>query len=196
MNKNKFRLPVAAAGLLATLAFGSTALAQSSDAIIDKLVEKGILTTKEANELREEADKNFTTSYQVKSGMSDWVSALKFNGDLRGRFDGIYSDGPAFVDRNRFRYRFRFGATAVLKDNFEVGLRLASAERAENFGGDPISAMPSGRQSTHPNGPVPSRSARWKTRLSFRTWCLTPTTRRKAEQSKWPTHSTISTRRN
>ena len=139
MNKTKFRLPVVATGALATLAFGSTALAQSSDAIIDKLVEKGILTTKEANELREEADKNFTTSYQVKSGMPDWVTALRFNGDFRGRFDGIYSDNAAFVDRNRFRYRLRFGATAVIKDNFEVGLRLTSAERNENFGGDPIS---------------------------------------------------------
>jgi len=139
MNKTKFRLPVVATGALATLAFGSTALAQSSDAIIDKLVEKGILTAKEANELREEADKNFTTSYQVKSGMSDWVTALRFNGDFRGRGEGFYSDAPTFPDRNRFRYRLRFGATAVIKDNFEVGLRISSSEASGTFGGDPIS---------------------------------------------------------
>ena len=33
--------------------------AQSTDALIDKLVDKGILTVKEANDLREETEKNF-----------------------------------------------------------------------------------------------------------------------------------------
>lgn len=46
-------------GFLAVLALGTTAHAQSADALIDKLVEKGVLTVKEANELREEADKGF-----------------------------------------------------------------------------------------------------------------------------------------
>lgn len=114
--------------------------AQSADALIDKLVEKGILTVKEANELRDEADKNFTTAYAVKSGLPDWVTTLRFNGDLRGRFDGGYSDHPAFVDRNTFRYRLRAGFTAVLKDQFEVGFRLSSAENATGTsGGNPIS---------------------------------------------------------
>ncbi|MDQ6632696.1 MAG: putative porin, partial [Verrucomicrobiota bacterium] len=113
-------------GTLASFAVGTTAMAQSSDALIDKLVEKGILNVKEANDLREEADKDFTKSYSVKSGMPDWVTALKFNGDFRGRYDGIYSrDGS---DRNRLRYRMRFGATASLTDNFEVGLRLGSGQ--------------------------------------------------------------------
>ncbi len=130
---------VGGAGILASVAFLNSAHAQSADALIDKLVEKGILSVKEANELREETDKGFTSAYQVKSGMPDWVTALKFNGDLRARFDGLYSDDSSFVDRNRFRYRLRFGAVATIKDNFEVGLRLGSAERTDNFGGDPIS---------------------------------------------------------
>src|ERR1041384_1083325 len=69
--------------LATLLTSASCALAQSSDAIIDKLVEKGILTVKEANELKEEADKGFTQAYSVKSGMPDWVSALKFSGCAR-----------------------------------------------------------------------------------------------------------------
>ena len=135
------RLLALIVGLLGFAAFELPSDAQSSDALIDKLVQKGILTVKEANELREEADKNFTTSYQIKSGMPDWVSALKFNGDLRLRYDGIYIDNPAFVDRNRMRYRFRFGTVATLTDNFEVGMRLISGENGR--GGftsiDPIS---------------------------------------------------------
>lgn len=149
MNTFKYRLPVVATGLLASLALGTTALGQSSDAIIDKLVEKGILTSTEANELREEADKNFTTAYQVKSGMPDWVTSLKINGDFRGRFEGFYSSGQYeqtaggvpvdFQDRTRFRYRLRLGVTAVIQDDFEVGLRLTSSEPSGAFGGDPIS---------------------------------------------------------
>lgn len=121
------------------VAAGGQVFGQSSDALIDKLVEKGILTVKEANDLREEADKNFSTAYSVKSGMPEWVSALKFNGDLRGRFEGFYGDNPAFVGRNRFRYRMRFGVTANLRDDMEVGFRLTSSEASGTFGGDPIS---------------------------------------------------------
>src|SRR5438876_9421944 len=118
------------------------AQSQSADALIDKLVEKGILTVKEANELREETEKNFNHAYSVKSGMPDWVSALKFNGDFRGRYEGHYSENDNFVDRHRLRYRIRFGVTATLFDNFEIGLRLSSGDPVSGFGnnaGNPLS---------------------------------------------------------
>lgn len=117
----------------------SNSYAQSTDALIDKLVNKGILTVDEAKELREEADKDFNRAYSAKSGMPEWVSALKFNGDMRGRYEGFFGENPAFVDRNRFRYRLRFGVTANLLDDMEVGLRLTSSEPSGTFGGDPIS---------------------------------------------------------
>src|SRR5262245_22480859 len=66
------------------------ASAQSADALIDKLVEKGILSVKEANDLREEVDKNFTQATSAKSGMPEWVTAIKFSGDMRARYDGVY----------------------------------------------------------------------------------------------------------
>ncbi|MSU20655.1 MAG: hypothetical protein EXS30_04590 [Pedosphaera sp.] len=122
------RLSLVATGFFIGLALDVSVRAQSSDALIDKLVDKGILSVKEANELRDESDKGFTSAYQVKSGMPDWVNSLRFNGDLRLRFDGIHTDNPAFLDRNRFRYRARFGFTAVMRDDFEVGLRLMSGE--------------------------------------------------------------------
>lgn len=120
---------------LAAVALLPAAQAQSSDALIDKLVEKGILTVQEANDLRAEVDKDFTKAYAVKSGMQDWVTAWKLNGDFRGRFEGFYSDNPNFVDRNRWRYRLRVGLTAAMKNDIEVGSRLASGE----VNGDPIS---------------------------------------------------------
>jgi hypothetical protein len=80
--------------------------------------------------------------------MPDWVTALKINGDFRGRMEGFYSSGQQadaagnlidFNDRLRFRYRLRLGITATIQDNFEVGMRFTSSEPAGAFGGDPIS---------------------------------------------------------
>jgi hypothetical protein len=126
-----------AAGLAALSCI--TASAQSADAVIDKLVDKGILTLDEANELKEEADKSFTSAYQVKSGLPDWVTSLRIGGDFRGRYEMFNSDEPNFTDRHRFRYRIRPGLVATLKDNFEIGFRLTSSEAQGGFGGDPIS---------------------------------------------------------
>ena len=128
-------------GVLASASFLSPTQAQSSDALLNKLVEKGILTTKEANDLREESQKDSAKSYRKATGMPDWVSSLRFHGDLRLRYDQISGDNPALVDRHRFRYRARFGFTAVMKEDFEVGLRLASGEPAAGptVFGNPIS---------------------------------------------------------
>ena len=131
----------ALAGLAVAVAGGTNAHAQSADALLDKLVDKGILTPREANELREEADKDFARAYQARSGMSDWATSLRLNGDLRGRVENFNSDHDNFKDRTRFRYRVRFGAVATMFDGFEAGLRLSSSEPASGgpAGGDPIS---------------------------------------------------------
>jgi len=128
-------------GAAVLIAGAGSAGAQSSDALIDKLVQKGILTVKEANELREESDKGFSAAYSVKSGMPDWVNSRRFNGDLRLRYDSISGNDPTLVDRDRFRYRLRFGYTAVLKDNFEIGIGLTSTEQLgkDVNAADPIS---------------------------------------------------------
>ncbi|HLP78373.1 MAG TPA: putative porin [Candidatus Paceibacterota bacterium] len=132
---------IVAAGAVALCAGASQASAQSVDALLDKLVDKGVLSVKEANDLKEESDKNFTTSYSLKSGMPSWVSSLKFNGDFRARYEGFFFENDHAVDRQRYRYRARFGVTAAINDNFEVGLRLSSSEPGNggSFGGDPIS---------------------------------------------------------
>lgn len=132
MHKKRNNQRSAAVALLLIACAAPNASAQSADALIDKLVDKGILTVKEAKDLREETDKGFTSAYQAKSGMPDWVTAFKINGDFRARYDGIYNPEPvsggALVDRHRFRYRLRLGAVATLRDDFEVGLRLTSSD--------------------------------------------------------------------
>jgi len=134
------------AGLLAIAAVAGYVInghAQSVDSLLDKLVDKGVLTVNEANDLREESDKDFTKAYAAKSGMSDWVTALKFNGDLRGRYESFYFQNDNGTDRQRFRYRLRFGVTATMTDNFEAGFRFGSGDfdQANQIvsGVDPIS---------------------------------------------------------
>jgi len=131
------------AGATALMTLATQTHAQSSDALIDKLVDKGILTTKEAQELRDESDKGFSTAFQAKTGMPDWVTAYKFSGDFRGRYDEMAStdSNPNFVQRNRFRYRLRAGVVVSMQGNLETGFSLTSADAApgNGFGGNPNS---------------------------------------------------------
>jgi hypothetical protein len=117
------------------------ARAQSSDAIIDKLVEKGILTVDEATELRQEADQGFDEAFKVKTGLPETVKGLDFTGDFRGRYEGFYKDSDNFTDRHRWRYRLRVGVTLDLTDNFEFGFQVGSGDLSGVTSGgiDPIS---------------------------------------------------------
>jgi hypothetical protein len=145
MTKGKVAVAMVAA---ATVATGNVAQGQSADALINKLVNKGILTADEAKELRDETNKGFNQAYQAKSGMPDWVNSFRISGDFRARYDGLFNPeldpgapaGTAPIDdRHRFRYRLRVGAFVTMRDNFEVGFRLASGEAPVGPGGDPIS---------------------------------------------------------
>jgi hypothetical protein len=137
---NTKRLGTALVTVAAGLTFASNSHAQSVDALLDKLVDKGVLSVNEANQLREESDKNFNTALSAKMGLPEWVSSLKFTGDIRGRFEHFSGENDAFKERNRFRYRMRFGFIATLLDDFEAGFRLSSSEASGTFGGDPISS--------------------------------------------------------
>lgn len=142
IQKNKTCSTVAAA-VIALAICAPLAHAQSNDALLDKLVEKGTITTKEANELRQESDAGFVKALQVRNGMPDWVTTMRLYGDFRGRFDQIATDnnapGGLNADRNRYRYRLRAGVAATMKDSFEAGFRLTSSDPDGIFGGDPVS---------------------------------------------------------
>jgi hypothetical protein len=130
------------AGAAALMAFTPKTQAQSSDALIDKLVDKGILTVKEAQDLRDEADKDFTQAFQTKMGTPDWVTGYRFSGDFRGRLEDFTGENSSFADRIRWRYRIRFGVAALLTDNLEAGLRLGSGDTVGGFAtqtGSPLS---------------------------------------------------------
>jgi hypothetical protein len=129
------------AGAAALAALAPQAHAQSADALIDKLVDKGILTVDEAKDLRDQSDNDFKTAFQSKMGMPDWVTSYKISGDFRGRFEQFATtDNNSYVNRTRFRYRLRFGIVANLIGDTEVGFRLGSGDPASGYTtGNPLS---------------------------------------------------------
>ncbi len=149
---NKQLLLALLAGGIATVAT-ATVHAQANDALLNKLVSKGLLTKQEADELKTESDAGIDKSYRTKTGLPEWVTQFKIYGDVRGRFDHDTFEnddqGGPNVDRERFRYRLRVGATAAMKNNLELGFRIASGD-ADNTtqGGNPIS----GNQTARDNG--------------------------------------------
>ena len=172
------------AGATALMALAPQSHAQSSDALIDKLVDKGILTTKEAQDLRNESDQDFTTAFQAKTGMPDWVSGYRFYGDFRGRYDEVAStDGnKSFATRDRFRYRIRAGVIVSMKDNLEAGFSLTSGDSAptspNNYGGgggNPLSSNSTMQDNgTKKNVYIDTAYGKW-TALNSDGWILSTT---------------------
>jgi hypothetical protein len=112
----------------ATLA-GSHVHAQGADSIIDLLLRKGIITEREAKELKNEADADLARAMARanKSKVNSWVDAMKLSGDLRLRSEYFdYEDSLNKPDRFRFRYRLRLGLTTEFNEWAKIGLRLAS----------------------------------------------------------------------
>ena len=143
--KTKSIIQMAAAAMLGCFTAAVDTRAQSSDALLNKLVEKGVLTQEEASNLRKETTNDFNRAFNAKTGMPTWVNRVTFGGDFRGRYDGSYQDdsntGPssATQDRQQFRYRLRYGLVASLADQFEVGLRLGFGT-GDGWDGDRMAA--------------------------------------------------------
>ncbi len=116
---------------------GGTAAAPASEALLNKMVEKGYLTQREANEIREQmgAEEAANVEAYNKTKVSSWIDQMKWSGDLRLRtefFDN--EDQSNQVDRWRFRYRFRLGMEAKFVEWATVGFRLAIGDAS-----DPVS---------------------------------------------------------
>jgi len=67
-----------------------------------------------------------------RTALPKWLDNLKFYGDLRLRYEHHAADGTQMRERNRYRFRLRFGFTKKwLDDQMEVGFRLASGSNAD-----------------------------------------------------------------
>ncbi|HZF02412.1 MAG TPA: putative porin [Methylomirabilota bacterium] len=148
------------AGAAALMALTPQTRADSStDALLNKLEQKGILTVDEAKELKSENATNsvadFNKGFSSKIQMPDWVTSYKLSGDLRGRYDQVDSDLKAFknsagatiAENNvRLRYRLRVGLLVNMQDNLQVGFRLGTDDTGK--GGDATTGNPLSNNST------------------------------------------------
>jgi len=125
-------------GAACSAVYTPEAKGQTSEALMDALVRKGILTEQEAEDIKADVAKE-NRQYNKITVEGKTVSGLKLYGDFRGRYEYFSSENDAFVTRNRFRYRLRAGLTYTMFDQFEAGFRLTSSDAVGTTGGDPIS---------------------------------------------------------
>lgn len=143
------RLMTAAAAGVLCLTLASPSWASESEILLKKLVQKGILTEQEAREIRDEVAQETAreqaavppapqpapaavSKEDVQKALPEWLKSWKWSGDLRLRHETQRRE-PA-TDRNRERFRLRFGFTAKPWEPLEIGVRLATGAS-----GDPVS---------------------------------------------------------
>ena len=130
--------------------------AQSADSLINKLLEKGILTEKEAQDLKKEAGQTNLVSAS-KWRINDAIKNISLFGDLRFRYEyrgaenvaGSGGTGSSYV-RERFRYAARIGLRGDLFDDFYYGLRLETSSNPRSpwiTFGDDTGTTPSAKNS-------------------------------------------------
>jgi len=75
-------------------------------------------------------DEDFAKQLNAHLGdASKWLQGLKFSGDFRLRYEARNEQHNSSTDdRNRFRYRLRFGFTKKFSDELKVGFRLVSGD--------------------------------------------------------------------
>jgi hypothetical protein len=148
--------------LLAPPGVGGAASATEVNTLVEKLVEKGVLSREEADalieETREEIDEPEVAPAEeavaeaeaapeepaeqeadkASFALPKWVSRIHPMGDLRLRWDTQVKDKnetgeePKSDTRNRGRFRLRFGLKSDITETVELGIRLVSGSGFQN----------------------------------------------------------------
>ncbi|MGA2173965.1 MAG: putative porin [Verrucomicrobiota bacterium] len=119
-------------GAFALLAMSIGAGAQSSDALLDLFVKKGIVTQEEAQQLRAEAQASRTNNPSASASkwkIGNGINSVELFGDIRLRFEDRQVHTPIGdrLELGRYRYALRLGLRGDLVDDFYYGLRLETA---------------------------------------------------------------------
>jgi hypothetical protein len=138
-----FKLTTKIMATLAALFAAAAAFAQDSGPLIELLVRKGVINDQEAEELRAELLKDFAANSPAgKLDLSSRLNrlTLALDGRIRYQYDNETTNSPGAAgpnnDRSRYRYRFRLAATALLNNNWTLGLRLETANGATSTNDD------------------------------------------------------------
>ncbi|MCM8829529.1 MAG: putative porin [Candidatus Omnitrophica bacterium] len=120
--------------VVATLIFSTmVAFGSEVDRLLDKLVEKGILTEAEAYkislEAQDEVNKQEAIAKTDVDKISKWIKNTSFKGDARIRYE--VHDRELKDDRHRTRLRFRWGFDTKVNDQIKAGFRIATGDSAQ-----------------------------------------------------------------
>ncbi|HAZ09549.1 MAG: hypothetical protein A2047_01265 [Omnitrophica bacterium GWA2_41_15] len=116
--------------------FGFSGLAFSAttqvDALIEKLVEKGILDRQESIKLKSEIaeDEKLVREEGLKQSLPSWVRDTKLKGDFRTRYQYDRKRNTA-TQNERSRIRMRFGTESEVNDQTKVYFGLASGNSSD-----------------------------------------------------------------
>lgn len=130
--------------MMLALLWQAPAMAGEVDILVDKLVEKGVLSKQDASvilrETKAEAEKERKETiaatkealmtgedapFMLASAIPSFITNSTFKGDVRLRYQ--YSDRDnGKQNRNRGRFRFRFGVETKVNDKVNLGFGLAS----------------------------------------------------------------------
>ena len=108
------------------LTAGTAAFAQDMDILLQKLVEKGVLTYGEAQQISTETREELRvkTAKGENDALPEWIQNTKLTGDLRIRYQ--HEDKTGDEDRHRGRYRFRMGVESKVNDSMKISAGLAT----------------------------------------------------------------------
>ncbi|MBL8014098.1 MAG: putative porin [Candidatus Omnitrophica bacterium] len=111
---------------LSGLAYAATT---QVDALIEKLIEKNILTKQEARDIKQEivADQKVIHEEAMKSSLPEWIQKTKLKGDARVRYQYERKKDDTEA-RSRGRVRFRLGLENQVNDQWKMGAGLATSE--------------------------------------------------------------------
>ncbi len=113
---------------VALILFAQSSFAGEIDILVEKLVDKGILTYGEAQQIVTETKEQVRA--EVAAGKSasipEWVQKLKLKGDFRLRYQYDDKEKDSVSGRNRERVRFRLGLETQLSDQFNIIAGLAT----------------------------------------------------------------------
>jgi hypothetical protein len=143
---NKYTVQLMALGIVGS--FAASAVAEDS-ALIDALVKKGVLKSKEAEQIRAEAAKGSHSSGN-KLNLDSSVKSLALSGDFRVRYNYTSGTGanptqggqpvaprPAVSDNHTqqqsfYDFRLRINADYHISDDFYAGFGLRTQRDARN----------------------------------------------------------------
>ncbi len=116
--------------LLSGAALTSTSATASDKALLDTLLENGVLNKTQYQKLvKQAAEKDSAAPAGMSKDMAkalDWATRVKIGGDMRFRHENIDRDTTDGVKESRQRIRARIKVAAKVNDEVDAGFRLVT----------------------------------------------------------------------